>query len=217
VGAEQAYRRALQLGPSLAAAHQGFAIFLSVHGKASEAAGELRVASELDPISLTNAVDNAAVYYNLRRFDQALETLSQALGRDRSAPALWTWTGIVRGGKKDFAGALEALGKANELGDNTAATLCYSVHALGRQGRGAEAMALLDRIRNSGEFLPGCSLAIALAGLGQTERTLQVLEASYAVRDPLLQYIGVESHFDELHGQPRFQALLNKIGLPVPV
>jgi serine/threonine protein kinase len=215
-GAEREYLRALDLTPGLVPAREGLAICLSLTGQSERAIAETRRVGEMDPISLSNAIDSAAVYYNLHRYDQALATLNQAVQWDPMAPALWTWVGIVSGGKSDFAGAIEAFEKAMRFGDQTAATQCYYIFSLARSGRKSQAQKLLDALLKDGSFVPPSSQAIALTGLGQDDRALELLEKSYAARDPLLQYIAVESHFNALHGTPRFRSLVAKLGLPIP-
>jgi hypothetical protein len=60
----------------------------------------------------------------------------------------------------------------------------------------------------SAAFVPPSSLAIAYVGLGQNDRALEQLEKALAARDPLLQYIPVESFLDPLKNDARFQAVV---------
>ena len=196
-------------------AHQGLALLLSLRGSADAAVDEVTRARELDPIGLSSAIDAAAVFYNLRRYDRALETLRAAVRLDSTSPALWTWIGIVNGGKGQFGEALIALERAISMGDATAATQCYYVHALAKVGRQAEAMQRLEAVLKSHTFVPRSSLAIAYVGLGRHDQAIKALDEGYAVRDPLLQYVGVESHLDALQRDLRFRELMGRIGLPL--
>ena len=213
--AEREYRQAIELSASNVPAHQGLALLLSLRGSADDAVAEVTRARELDPIGLSTAIDAAAVFYNLRRYDRALETLRAAVNLDSTSPALWTWIGIVNGGKGQFGDALIALERAMSMGDATAATQCYYVHALAKVGRQAEAMQRLEAILKGHAFVPRSSLAIAYVGIGRHDRAIEALEAGYAVRDPLLQYVGVESHLDALQRDLRFRELMGRIGLPL--
>ena len=196
-------------------AHQGLALLLSLRGSADAAVEEVTRARELDPIGLSTAIDAAAVFYNLRRYDRALETLRAALHLDSTSPALWTWMGIVNGGKGQFVEALEALERAMSMGDRTAATRCYYVHALAKVGRHRDAMHELDAVLKGYTFVPRSSLAIAYVGIGRHDRAIEALEAGYAARDPLMQYVGVESYLDSLQRDLRFRELMERIGLPL--
>ena len=125
---------------------------------------------------------------------------------------MWTWIGIATGGSGDFVRALAAFDRAMELGDRTAATICYYVHALARSGRRDEALRRLDTIERSGTFVPPSSLAIAYAGLGERDRAMEQLRNAFVDRDPLLQYIAVESYLDGLKSDSRFQAIVAQMG-----
>jgi len=214
--ANREYRRAIELSSSYVPAHQGLAISLSVMGQADAAVAEISRVRDLDPIGLSSAVDSAAVFYNVRRFDRALDLLNTAARTDPQAPAIWTWIGIVTGGSGDFTRALVAFDKAVQLGDKTAATLCYYIHALARSGQRDEALRRLSTIERGGTFVPPSSLAIAYAGLGDRDRAIERLQAGFAARDPLLQYIVVEPFLDSVKNDSRFQAIVEGMGLSRP-
>ncbi|MEK7752214.1 MAG: hypothetical protein AAB654_09885, partial [Acidobacteriota bacterium] len=138
----------------------------------------------------------------------------RALDVDPAAATAWTWIGIVNGGTSQFGRATDAYEKAISLGDDSTAILCYYAYSLARSGRRQEALQLLERLQRPGPFVSRAALAVAYLGLDQRERALQEIEAAYAARDPLVQYLKVESHFDALSSEPRFQQLCAKIGLP---
>ena len=211
--ADREYRRAIALSASSVPAHQGLAINLSLSGQGDAAVAELSRVRDLDPVGLSSAIDTAAVYYNVRRYDRALETLKEAARLDALAPAVWTWIGIATGGSGDFARALAAFDRAMELGDRTAATLCYDIHALARSGKRDEALRRLATIERSGTFVPPSSLAIAYEGLGERDRAIEQLQKGFADRDPLLQYIAVESYLDGMKSDARFQAIVAQMGM----
>jgi tetratricopeptide (TPR) repeat protein len=93
VGAEQEYRRAVQLNSNLELAHLGLANYFSATGRAREALTEIQHVIESDPISVPAAIAAAAVDYNLRRYDRALAGLKRAVELDPSRPSPWTWIG----------------------------------------------------------------------------------------------------------------------------
>jgi tetratricopeptide (TPR) repeat protein len=212
--AEREYRRAIALSSSFVAARQALAIDLTVTGRHDAAVAEIVRARELDPVGLSGAVESAAVFYNLRLYDRALATLKDAASLDGLAPVLWTWVGIVSGGSGDFAGAVTAFEKAIQLGDSSPATRCYYVHALARAGRSDDALTHLRALEREGAVVAPSFLAIAYLGLGDRERAITYLQAGYAARDPLLQYIAVESYLDGLMDDPRFQQIVAGMGLP---
>ena len=212
--AESQYRRAIALSPSFVTARRELAIALTLTGNAEGAVAEVMRARELDPVGVPGTVASAAVFYNLRQYDRALKTLTEAMNLDSLAPALWAWTGIVHGATADFDRAIAAFEKAIELGDNTAGTRCYYIHVLARGGREADAARLMDTIERERATVPPPSLAIAYAGFGKRERAIAELEAGYAVRHPLLQYVRVEWFLASLMDDPRVRQMVAGMGLP---
>ncbi|MFL6447054.1 MAG: protein kinase domain-containing protein [Bryobacteraceae bacterium] len=212
--AEQEYERALHLNPNLVSAHTGFAIYLSLIGRANDAIREASKARDLDPIGVPTSINVSAVYYNCRRYDEAIRELKRSMALDPSASALWTWLGIVYGGSGNYRQAIDAYGNAMRFGDKTAATRCVYGYSLAKSGRQEEAQRILKELQSSNDYVPRTALAILFVGLGHNKRALQLLEEAFSVKDQLVQYIGVESHFDALHNNPRFQNLIVKLGLP---
>jgi TolB-like protein/Tfp pilus assembly protein PilF len=212
--AENEYRRALELNPNLAPAHQGYAIFLGVRGRHDAAIAEIQRGLDLDPLGLPMALHSGAVYYNARRFNDALKALRRANSLDPHAPGPWGWMGMANAAAGRYAEAVGNYQRAAALGDSSAATMCYYAYALARSGRRDEAARLFERIRETQEFVPPSTLAIASLGLRQREDALRFLQSAYEQRDPLLQYLFVEPHFDDLRNHPAFLALAAAIGLP---
>ena len=214
--AERQYRQAIELSPSFGPARQGLAIALTLAGKGDEAVAEIVRARELDPVGLPGAVEAAAVFYNLRLYERSLAALNDGLKIDSQAAVLWHWLGMVNGGRGDFAAAVTALERAIELGSNTPSTRSYYVHALGRVGRREEALRQLQSLEKDGNVVSPSMRAIAYLGLGDRERALRYLQAGYDARDPLLQYIVVESFLDGVMDDSRFKKIVEGMGLPQP-
>jgi TolB-like protein/Tfp pilus assembly protein PilF len=212
--AEREYRRAIELSPSLADAHMGYGIFLSVRGRFDAALAEVRRLQELDPLGVPAAVHAAAVYYNHRQFNEALAELDRAVAFDPSAPSPWMWKGMTYGATARYAEAIAAYKRAIALGDDTEATQCFYVFALARSGQRAEAEQILKRVTTAKRFVPQTAVAVALLGLGKKAEAMQTLEDAYRTPDPLLQYLEVEAHYDELRDEPRYHQLAAKVGLP---
>jgi TolB-like protein len=80
-GAEREFRRAIELKPNYAAAHNWYAAYLNAMLRFDEAAAEQRIAEELDPLSLTIAVAAADPYYFSRQYPSAIQCLQQVLRR----------------------------------------------------------------------------------------------------------------------------------------
>jgi len=212
--AEQEYKRAVELNPNLAEAREGYALYLSVLGQHEQAIAEMRRARELDPLRLLTNISLGATFYNARRFDEAAAALNKALELDRNAPITHAWLGIVNAGNGSYSEAVAAYQQAINFGDDTTATQCYFGYSLAKTGKRAEAAAILNRLQKTNDFVSPATLAILYAGLGEREPALDALERAFAARDPQLQYLNVEPHYDSLRADSRFQNLVRRVGLP---
>jgi Tfp pilus assembly protein PilF len=212
-GAEQQYRRTNELNPNLAEGHEAYAIYLSVLGRHDDAIAEIRRAAELDPLRLHTHVTLGAVYYNARRYDEASDALRKALDLDANSPVAQAWLGIVNAGRGSYAEAVGDYRRAIELGDTTAATRCYYGYALSRSGQPDEAREIARQLRSGSEFVSPVGLAVLYTGIGDKAAALESLEKALRERDPQLQYLNVEPHFDSLRGEARFQAIVTQVGL----
>ena len=93
-GAEQEYRRAIQLTPNYASAYHWYANNLSIRGRHDEAIEQGTRAVELDPLSPIVHVALGHAYYLAGRHDEAIEQLQKST-RDRAvvcecSPVSWT-------------------------------------------------------------------------------------------------------------------------------
>jgi serine/threonine protein kinase/tetratricopeptide (TPR) repeat protein len=90
-GAEETYRKALELSPNYATVHQWYAEFLASMGRFDEAISENRKAQELDPLSPMICVSGALVFYYARQYDRALELCQRALELDPNFRGAHFW------------------------------------------------------------------------------------------------------------------------------
>jgi TolB-like protein/Tfp pilus assembly protein PilF len=212
--AEEEYRTAIRLKPSLADAHMGYGILLSITGRYDAALQELRLVRRLDPVGMPGALHAAAVHYNGRQYARALEELARARALDPRAPSPWAWTGLVLGGSGRYREALEAYRVAIKAGDDTLANQCFYVYSLARSGDRAEAQRQFDQVLQSRAFVPLTALAVAYSGLGQPDRAIELLQQAFVKPDPILQYLKVESHYDDLKERSEYIELAAKLRLP---
>lgn len=212
-GAEEQYRRANELNPNLTEGHEAYAVYLSVLQRHDSAIAEIKRAAELDPLRLHTHVTLGAVYYNARRYAEAADALQHALTLDRNSPVAYSWLGIVYAARGSYRDAIASYRRATELGDNTTATRCYYGYSLVRNGQAAEAREMLSQLRSGSEFVSPVGLAVLYTSLGEKAAALDSLETAFEKRDPQLQYLNVEPHLDDLRSEPRFQALIARVGL----
>jgi serine/threonine-protein kinase len=213
-GAEAEFRRAMEGDRPEPAARVFYGHLLSNLGDHTRATQELRRALDDQPYSpIANAIFAQALYYE-HRYDESIAHLHKTLELD---PALWlthnilgrayAWKGMHREG-------LQELDKATALGGSliVRATVGYTLAVSGKRD---EARAILDdlKARAARGYVPPSNLALVHLGLGQRDAALDRLEEAVEARDLLLTFLGVEPRWAELAGEPRFIAVLDKVGL----
>jgi TolB-like protein/DNA-binding winged helix-turn-helix (wHTH) protein/Flp pilus assembly protein TadD len=213
-GAEREFRRAIDLNPNYASGHHWYAEYLSLAGRHTQAIAESQRARELDPLS---SIINAWVssrYFFARQYDKAIEEGRNAVEMDPNfAPArlvlgqAYEQKGMIREAIAEFERASSLAGG----GSLYAASLG---HAFGLAQRRAEALKVLDDLRNMGErgFVSSYDLAIGRIGMGDKDKTFELLGAAVQERSPRVAFLRVDPRFDGLRTDPRFRELLRSIG-----
>ncbi len=213
--AEREFRRAIELNPRYASAHQWFSFLLAARGQHDAALLEGHTALELDPASVSVRRAVGWLYYYARRFDQAREHLSRAIEMNPMAVESYRMLGTTLALRGDLAEAERVLREALTL-EGAAA---YSKAALGwllaRTGRRDEAEQLLHDLEVARErgYVSPVAFAILHIGLGNLQNALDWAERAYDERRGWLAYVNVNPIFDPLRAEPRFGALVRKMRL----
>jgi serine/threonine-protein kinase len=213
--AERSFRRVIDLNPSFAAGHGFFAIALLSRGRFDQALAQLDTAVQLNPLAYVVSNDRATVLYVARRYDESIARGRQVLAID---PNFW-FARIIIGNslraKGRYAEAIQEYRLVPEEDRDSAAG--YLGEALALAGQRDEAQALLRKMLSE-DSSPDVGngwvhTSYIQVGLGDKAGALTSLENSYAHHETDVNYIGVEPIFDSLRAEPRFQALLKKLGL----
>jgi TolB-like protein/DNA-binding winged helix-turn-helix (wHTH) protein len=211
--AEKEYRRAIQLDPQYATAHQWYAECLSFQGRFPEALEESERARQLDPLSLIIATDHAAILYFARQYDRAIEQFRAVIAMEPNFPRahMLIYPYVEKG---MFPEAL-SVASSWRHGDGTAVWE-IEAYIYGRWGKQQEAeRALAHWKRESVDRLEGAPLVVieAYAATGRKEEALALIEKSYREHSNLVTMLKVEPALDPLRGDPRFQKSLRRAGL----
>jgi len=212
--AEQHLRRAIEINPGYPAAHLMYSTILCSLGRMTEAIAQDHLALELDPLSTIinwNAIGTLTL---ARRYDDALAQADRALALDPNSAKIHSALVHVHELKGDYLGVLDLYEKylpENEGGKNRVAVARRAYAASGKTGFW-RAMLDYSLAKNTGAPVPEVGFAKTYAQLGDVDRAMEFLERAYAKRSGDLLYINVEPQYDPLRGDPRFQALLRRIG-----
>jgi tetratricopeptide (TPR) repeat protein len=214
--AEREYRRAIELNPSYATAHQGYGTYLDSLGRFDEAIVERKRAHELDPLSAGVAADVGYPLYYAAKHDQAVQFYRSALELDPSFFWAHLWIGQSWVQKGMYRDAIVEIKKAVDLSERSTRPIATLGHAYAMSGQKAEAYKLLHELeaRSAQKYVSPYYMALVYAGLGKTDQVFEYLEKAYVERQPYLILLNVEPVFAHLRSDARFQKLLRRIGLP---
>ena len=213
-GSEAEYRRAFELNPNYAFAHDQFGLGLAFQGRFAEAIAEGKRAIELDPLSPQVPIDASIALAWDRQYPAAMELVKRAASLDPTfffAPFEAGWIAIQEGKTSD---AIPEFRKAKAM-ESPAFVTAWLAYALGATGDRAGAMAELEDLKK--KSLRGSPTAFDLTlvhlGLGDRARAVDYLEKSYASDTQWLGWLRNDRTFDPLRSEPRFVALMKKLRL----
>jgi eukaryotic-like serine/threonine-protein kinase len=216
-GAQRELRRAIDLNPNYAEAHHSYSHYLMAKGRVEESLQESKLALELDPLDLGMNAHLAWHYLEARQYDQAITQCHKTLEMDANYVLAHLFLGMAYDQQRKYPEAVIEFEKASAVLDNPVGftLLPHMGHAYAMAGRKAEALKVIDRLQLSEPRRP-FDLAIVYQGLGDHEMALKLLKDAVDKREQTdaLVDLGIEPTFDSLRSDPRFQALMRRIGLP---
>jgi TolB-like protein/DNA-binding winged helix-turn-helix (wHTH) protein/Tfp pilus assembly protein PilF len=213
--AEQNYKRAIELNPSYANAHNFYAGYLMSRGRIDESIAASNRARELDPFSLSISAQRGFLFENARRYDEAIEQLRSVIAMDAGHyQALWI-LGHTYAANKQFDEAVAAAEKAVEVSGRAPGALGMLGLAYGLAGRKQEATKVLNELLelNKTRYVTPAALVNVYLGLGDKEQVFVWLEKSYQERSNYVAYLKVFPLLDPIRSDPRFNDLVHRIGL----
>jgi len=210
--AEELFKRALELNPSLAMTHYHYAWYLAVFDRQEEAIAEHKLARDLDPLRALNTGWLGQLYNYVGRYDEAIVEAKKAIELD---PKFWPSYQVMRLAYSRKGMHEEAIAAAKGLIDLLPRRgNAHLIMAYVSAGQVEKALAIAPKLeRNTPAFN---HVGLAYLALGDQETALQELEAAYKAHRTSLPAIrirggGWESMFDD----PRFQDLVHRMNLPL--
>jgi TolB-like protein/Flp pilus assembly protein TadD len=204
--------RAIQLNPNYATAHHWLALPLMAIGQLDRAIVEAKRAIDLDPLSLICNSDLGWIYFNARRYDEAEAQARKTLEMDSRFVVAHYYLGEVFQFKGRLNDAIAEYQKAFDL-NHDPFSLAMLGQAYARQGKTDEARKVLTRLTEEAKsrYVSPYAFAVVLTGLGDKAHAIDELERGYDDTGFYISLIKVDPLFDDLRGDPRFEALVQKI------
>jgi serine/threonine protein kinase len=218
-GAAREFRRAIELDPRYAPAHQWYAFMLASQGNFDEALLEAHTAQENDPSSVSVRRSLGYAYFYARKYEQAHYHLDRAIAMNPTAEESFRVQGLILTLQKQFPAAervlREAVALAPECGSYTKATLAYSLAAAGDPSYARQLAAELEE-RLKVEYVSPVEQAIVYIALGDKQKALDWTERAIDERRGWVAYLRVHPIVDSLRGEPRFDALVQRMKFGAP-
>ena len=213
--AEAAFKRAVSLSTSYEFTRQRYAHFLAARGRVDEGLDVLREGQRLDPYSDNADLELVPMLQYAGRFPEA-ETIVMAV-RDRAfnARKVHVQLGRIFSATGRFDLAAEEFLKVVDPSTGSAYVEAEVASAYAGAGRIAEAQTVLDRllIRARSEDVPPELFSLVYARLGQVDEAFAYLERAFEQRSRRVLWLKVDPRWDPLRADPRFDALLARLGL----
>jgi TolB-like protein/DNA-binding winged helix-turn-helix (wHTH) protein/Tfp pilus assembly protein PilF len=213
--AEQHFKRALELNPSYANAHNFYASYLMSRGRIDESIAASNRARELDPFSLAINVQRGFLLENARRYGEAIEQLRAVTAMDPNHYQAYWSLGHTYAANGQFAEAVAAAEKAVQLSDRAPGALGILGLAYGLAGRKAEALRIANELLelNKTRYVTPAALVNVYLGLDDKEQAFVWLEKAFQERSNYVAYLKVFPIVDPIRSDRRFADLVEKVGL----
>jgi TolB-like protein/DNA-binding winged helix-turn-helix (wHTH) protein len=212
--AEREFRRAIELNPNYATAHQWFAGCLAAQGRFPEALAESERALTLDPLSPIVRADHAVILHFSRQDVRAVETFQSVLAMDpANGRAHMVIQTMVQQGR--FGDALKLIEQWRHV-DPSPWQSAAEAYVYGRAGDAARAGLAIDEMERATQnrgWDPLPMRAVAYLGVGDKERLLATLEEAYVQRANFITALKVDPAYDPVRDDPRFKDIVQRVGM----
>ncbi len=212
---EKEFKFAIELNPHYATAHHWYSQWLLCMGKLEEALETVSRAAELDPISQAILKDKGLAFYYNRLYDRTIEMGRRTLELDPNYAGGHRLLSLAYQGKKMFDEAIAENDRWGALTKNQLETSVSLAQLLAASGKKGEASTIVERIEADRLFTENVyrGLALVYVAIGDNDKAFRCLDESYAKREESILNLKVDPKVDGLRADPRFIALLRKIGV----
>jgi len=214
-GAENEYRRAIELNPKYATAHHWYATQLLLQGRVDQALQEIKKAQQLDPLSLGINKDFSVILLYARDYDKSLEQCRKTLEIEPHFGAMSTYIAQIYELRQKYPEAIAELEKAHAADPEDTEVTYGLAQAYALIGRKDEALKISNELNQPAKqnvFLPKEAAYLYLL-LGEKEQAVAALEKAAENHYLPVAEVKMDPRLDELRKEPRVGEILKKIGL----
>jgi TolB-like protein/DNA-binding winged helix-turn-helix (wHTH) protein/Tfp pilus assembly protein PilF len=212
--AEKEFRRAIELNPSNANAHNGLAQYFMSTARFDDSLAEVERARELDPVSLSINFDKGWFLHFARKPDEAIAQLQRTLELDPNSGVIHFGLGNAYELKGDYEQAITEYQTAIAISGQVSNRVGSLGHAYGMAGRKNEAREILERLKLSRRgYVSPYHIGLIYVALGEKDEAFAWLKKASDDHYWLTAFLKVDPRLDSLRSDVRYQDLLHSIGL----
>jgi serine/threonine-protein kinase len=214
-GAGAEYRRALERNPGSPQVHQTNGLYLAARGRGAEAISEADRVLDLDPVSSSSGCTRSRLLYYARRYDESIEQYQRTLAADPTVAGFCTFAIFAFQQKGRYEDAIETAKRISAASPNEMLPRAALARSYGVMGNTEEARKVVGAMEDLAKrrFISEYDFAVAYSGWDK-DGALRWLQKAYAGRVGLLVYARVDSVWDDLRSDKRFQDVVRRIGIP---
>jgi len=210
--ADRKLQHALELDPGYAnALHWRALQVLTATGRLEEAEVSARLARAKQPTTAAIDFDVGWVVFHMRKYDEAIAELLNTLELDRNLYYTHWLLGRTFLQKGEYEKAFSYFERVQLL--PLGKGLMGYAYALSGQQEKSEK--ILNELLNDSrqEHIFAYQVALVYCAFGEVDKVFEWLNKAYEVHDPWLCYIKVAPEFEHLHSDPRWDDLMQRMGL----
>jgi serine/threonine protein kinase/tetratricopeptide (TPR) repeat protein len=218
-GGEGEFKKAFELDPNDATAHQWYAQNIGfIGGREREALAEINLAHQLDPLSPIISANAGAIRISARQYDEAIVICKKLANENPTFAQAHGCLTLAYGGKRMYPQVIEEWKVFGQLsGDRDFSAFISAMeqgfHSAGWKGALTKGIEVRLAQRKAGS-LSAYWIAIMYSDLGDKDQAFRWLNTAYQERDLYLLKLKTDFLLDPIRSDPRFAGLVHKVGLP---
>jgi len=212
-GAEVEYRKAIGLDARYANARHFYSHCLQFSGREAEAIREMKIAVELEPLSLVNNTELGWAYYLANQNDAAIAQLGQTIALDPTFSFSYLLLGLAYTEKANYTEAVAALREGQKHSPDWLELQAAMAYTYAAAGQRQEAEAVLTGLLKSAAdtYVNPVLVAGVYVALADNDRAIAWLERGFRERCSWMTWIAIEPQLKRLRPDPRFQDLVSRV------
>ena len=213
---ERSYEKAQRLNPNYPTLHHWFSIYSCARSRFEKAEEEIRLAQELDPLSLIINTHVGWVLYFARRYDEAIRQYRKTLEMEPQFVMARFLLSCACVQTREYDEAIAGFEQAIDQTKRGSTEMIGALgNAYGMAGRHDEARAILDELLTISQqrYVSPFDVATVYVGLGDVDKSFEWLEKAYQGRAQWMVGLAVDPRLDPIRQDPRFHDLLKRLNL----